>query len=63
MAVSENLESKKSVAIELRGLRRTFGEVVAVNNVSLDVYNGEFLTLLGPSGSGKNHRTAPDRWI
>jgi putative spermidine/putrescine transport system ATP-binding protein len=41
------------VAIRLRGLRRQFGDVVAVDNVDLDVYDGEFLTLLGPSGSGK----------
>ena len=42
-----------SVAIRLRGLRRTFGHVVAVDHVDLDVMDGEFLTLLGPSGSGK----------
>jgi putative spermidine/putrescine transport system ATP-binding protein len=41
------------VAIALRGLRKTFGEVVAVDGVDLDIYDGEFLTLLGPSGSGK----------
>ena len=37
----------------LRELRKTFGSVVAVDYVDLDVYDGEFLTLLGPSGSGK----------
>jgi putative spermidine/putrescine transport system ATP-binding protein len=42
-----------SVAIRLRGLTRRFGDVVAVDGVDLDVYDGEFLTLLGPSGSGK----------
>jgi putative spermidine/putrescine transport system ATP-binding protein len=42
-----------SVAIRLRGLSRSFGDVVAVNGVDLDVLDGEFLTLLGPSGSGK----------
>ena len=42
-----------SVAIRVRGLRRTFGDVVAVDSVDLDVMDGEFLTLLGPSGSGK----------
>jgi putative spermidine/putrescine transport system ATP-binding protein len=41
------------VAIALRGLRKTFGDVVAVDGVDLDIYDGEFLTLLGPSGSGK----------
>ena len=41
------------MAIRLRGLRRTFGHVVAVDHVDLDVFDGEFLTLLGPSGSGK----------
>jgi putative spermidine/putrescine transport system ATP-binding protein len=40
-------------AVRLRGLRKTFGSVVAVDHVDLDVYDGEFLTLLGPSGSGK----------
>ncbi len=40
-------------AIELRGLAKSFGDVIAVNNIHLDVYDGEFLTLLGPSGSGK----------
>jgi putative spermidine/putrescine transport system ATP-binding protein len=40
-------------AIRLRGLRKTFGEVVAVDSVDLDIADGEFLTLLGPSGSGK----------
>ena len=42
-----------SVAIRLRGLTRRFGDVVAVDGVDLDVFDGEFLTLLGPSGSGK----------
>ena len=41
------------VAIRLRGLTRRFGDVVAVDGVDVDVYDGEFLTLLGPSGSGK----------
>src|SRR5471032_705741 len=40
-------------AIRLRGLRKVFGTVVAVDHVDLDVLDGEFLTLLGPSGSGK----------
>ena len=44
---------EESVAIRLRGLTRSFGDVVAVNDVDLDVVDGEFLTLLGPSGSGK----------
>ncbi len=35
------------------GLRKRFGNVAAVNNVSFDVTKGEVLTLLGPSGCGK----------
>ncbi|HVV18881.1 MAG TPA: ABC transporter ATP-binding protein [Pseudonocardiaceae bacterium] len=41
------------VAIRLRGVRKEFGAVVAVDGIDLDVADGEFLTLLGPSGSGK----------
>jgi putative spermidine/putrescine transport system ATP-binding protein len=37
----------------LRGIRRTYGDVVAVAGVDLDIAAGEFFTMLGPSGSGK----------
>lgn len=40
-------------AIQLDGVEKTFGDVVAVNTMHLDVRPGEFLTLLGPSGCGK----------
>lgn len=40
-------------ALDLQNVRRTYGRVVAVDNVSLTVAKGEFVTLLGPSGSGK----------
>jgi putative spermidine/putrescine transport system ATP-binding protein len=39
------------VAVE--GIRKSYGEVVAVDTVDLTVGDGEFFTLLGPSGSGK----------
>ncbi|MGZ4394431.1 MAG: ABC transporter ATP-binding protein [Gaiellaceae bacterium] len=35
------------------GVRKTYGEVVAVDHLDLDVRRGEFFTMLGPSGSGK----------
>jgi spermidine/putrescine transport system ATP-binding protein len=40
-------------SIELREVSKFFGQVPAVNGISLDVRQGEFLTLLGPSGCGK----------
>ncbi|TVR07181.1 MAG: ABC transporter ATP-binding protein [Salinarimonadaceae bacterium] len=39
--------------IELQSLRKTYGSVVAVNDLSLSIVSGEFVTLLGPSGCGK----------
>ena len=45
--------SMNNVAIELRGITKRFGNVVANNNVNLTVRNGEILSLLGENGSGK----------
>jgi putative spermidine/putrescine transport system ATP-binding protein len=45
--------SERAVDVRLGGVRKTYGDVVAVDHVDLDVRRGEFFTMLGPSGSGK----------
>jgi len=40
-------------AVRLSGIRKSYGEVTAIENLSLEVLPGEFFTMLGPSGSGK----------
>jgi putative spermidine/putrescine transport system ATP-binding protein len=39
--------------VVLRGIRKTYGDVVAVASIDLEIARGEFFTMLGPSGSGK----------
>lgn len=39
--------------LEIRNIKKLFGDVVALNDVSLSVEEGCFMTLLGPSGCGK----------
>ncbi len=39
--------------VRLRGVSKRFGEVVAVDDVTLEIPQGHFTTLLGPSGCGK----------
>jgi spermidine/putrescine transport system ATP-binding protein len=41
------------VAVELGAVTKRFGEFVAVEDLSLDIFEGEFFSLLGPSGCGK----------
>ena len=42
------------VAVEIKDLRRTFDEFVAVDNISLSVAKGEIFGFLGPNGAGKS---------
>ncbi len=42
-----------SLAIEVHGLTKRYGQLVAVDNVNFDVKRGEFFGFLGPNGAGK----------
>ena len=46
-------ENQKSLPIGIKSLSKSYGDVYALEDVSLDIKAGEFITLLGPSGSGK----------
>ncbi|MCH7647710.1 MAG: ATP-binding cassette domain-containing protein [Nitrosopumilus sp.] len=41
-------------SIEIKSLTKSFGDVTAVNNISLSVKNGEIFGFLGPNGAGKS---------
>ena len=46
---------ERDVSLRLDGVKKVFGdgEVVAVNDFSMEIYEGEFIVLVGPSGCGK----------
>ncbi|MBV9521735.1 MAG: ABC transporter ATP-binding protein [Alphaproteobacteria bacterium] len=70
---SRNRDPARPPKLKIRGARKTYGAVLALDDTDLDLAEGEFLTLLGPSGSGKTTLlmtvaglTMPDRgevWI
>jgi ABC-2 type transport system ATP-binding protein len=50
---ANGLPSQGSPTLVLRGLRKSFADVVAVDGLDLDVMAGECFGLLGPNGAGK----------
>jgi putative spermidine/putrescine transport system ATP-binding protein len=46
-------EQDQAPAVRAIGLRKTYGSLVAVQRLDLEIAPGEFFTMLGPSGSGK----------
>jgi branched-chain amino acid transport system ATP-binding protein len=47
------IQETRTPVLEVAGLRRAFGGLVAVNDLGFDVGHGEIMGLLGPNGSGK----------
>jgi ABC-type sugar transport system ATPase subunit len=43
-----------SIAVGLRGVRKTFSSTEVIHDVSLDIAQGEFVVLVGPSGCSKS---------
>jgi NitT/TauT family transport system ATP-binding protein len=50
---TENAAAAVRPAIRIRDLVKTFGELVAIDHVSIDIAPGEFFMIVGPSGCGK----------
>jgi ABC-2 type transport system ATP-binding protein len=52
-AISPPARTEQSVAVRAAGLTKCYGETVAVDALTLDIYRGEIFGLLGPNGAGK----------
>ncbi len=44
----------KELAVDVRGLRKQYGDIVAVDGIDLGIHQGEVFGLLGPNGAGKS---------
>src|SRR5205807_2139428 len=47
-------DDSRSPAVEIQGLRKVYGQIIAVDDISLVTYRGEAFGFLGPNGAGKS---------
>jgi ABC-2 type transport system ATP-binding protein len=53
VTIASDVRMTSDIAIEVRGLRKSYGDVDAVRGIDLSVREGEVFALLGPNGAGK----------
>lgn len=44
---------EKEVILNVKNINKKYGTKIVLDDISFDVYKGEFLSILGPSGCGK----------
>src|SRR5664279_83288 len=50
--MSIDVEARKK-KVQVKGLTKKYGDLLVLNDISFDVYDGEFLCIVGPTGCGK----------
>ena len=45
---------QSNVILSVRGLKKNFGKLEVLKGIDLDIYKGEVVAIIGPSGGGKS---------
>ncbi|WP_185722323.1 ATP-binding cassette domain-containing protein, partial [Clostridioides difficile] len=54
MLTQMNFYHNKKVKVSIEKVSKTYKDIEVLKDISIDVYEGEFVSILGPSGCGKS---------